>query len=655
METLLRDFKLTLRTLAKKPTFAAIAMLSLALGIGANTTVFTIANELFLRPLPVEDADRLVAIQTRDEKMAGSNPVSHLNWLDIREQNKVFDQVFAHDWVPLSVSTGGEADVIFGQMVSGNYFDALGVTAAHGRTFLPAEDATPGTHPVAVLSHRFWSERLGSDPTKVGQTLLVNSQPFTIVGVAPASFGGVTLGVEPELWVPMMMNKVLRREADLNWYDTRRGLFLFAYARLAPGVSHAQAASNLEVIGSRLREEYPDDNQGRSFGIEPLASAVIPGGLREGLTAATSMLMVIVGLVLLIACANIANLLLARATERRREVAVRLAIGAERGHLIRQLLTESIVVSVAGGALGLLVAIWARSVLLSYLPSLPLPVTVNLSLGLDPRVLLFTLALSVATGLIFGLAPALQSSKPELVGSLKDGGDASFGLGRRLTARNLLVIAQVALCLVALAGAGLFLRSLAAAQRSDPGFETKDLASIAFDIGLQGYDEQGGQQFLERVRREVGALPGVENVALAQAGPMQGTFMRSVLMEGAESNEDRTLVQVNRVDGPYFETLGIPVLRGRRFLDSDRLGSVPVVIVNETMAGRYWPGEEAIGRRFRFFGEDSPVEVIGVARDAKYQAIGEDPQPYIYQPAAQAYSAAMAAGWNPVVSRFKVR
>lgn len=634
MDSLIRDVRFAVRMLSKRPLISGLAALSLALGIGANTTIFSIVNALFLRGLAVAEPERLVAVFTADRKNPGLNPVSHLNWKDLRDQNDVFSDVLAYDWVGVSVSTGGEASLAFGQLASGNYFDALGVKPALGRTFGRDEDATPGAHPVVVVSHSFWTRRMGGRPDAVGEKLLINAAPFTVVGVAPASFTGTSIGVQPDLWVPMAMHQQIRR--GLNWYETRRGLFLFALAKLKPDVSLSQAQAAVTTLAERLAKDYPTDNEGRTLRLLPFAESTLFPGMRDAALAGTTMLMVVVALVLLIACANVANLLLARATSRRREIAVRLALGAGRWTLIRQLLTESTLLALVGAGLGLLVARWASGAVIAFLPSLPFPVTLSLSLEPDGRVLAFTLLVAMVTGIAAGLAPALQMARPRLVEALRERSSEMRG-GKLLSARNLLVGAQVGLSFVALVGAGLFGRSLAAAQRSDPGFDTEHLGLVSFDIALQGYDEDRGRLFLDNVIERVSALPGVARATLAQGAPLGFSIFRSVFPEGKEG-ERGVLVQVNSVGRGYFETLGIPVQRGRAFDDTDRKGSLPVAVVNETMAEKFWPGQEPLGKRFKFFGDDAATEIVGVARNAKYNSLGEDPQPYVYVPLDQAYS-----------------
>lgn len=631
MDELLRDLRFALRTQLKRPLFTLLAVLSLGLGIGANTTIFSIVNALLLQPLPVHEPSRLVSIYVTDKKNPGFAGLSHLNWKDLRRDADAFSGVLGYDWTPMSVSTGGEGRLMFGQLVSGNYFDVLGVSALVGRTFRPDEDETPT--PVVVLSHGFWAKEFGGDRGVVGRTINVNASPFTVIGVTPEGFSGTDVGVRPELWIPMAMNRQIK--PGENWYEQRRGLFVSAIGRLKPEANVSQAQSQVGAIAQRLEQEYPNDNQGRSFRLVPLAQATINPQARGGLVAATALLMTVVGLVLLIACANVSNLLLARALARRREIAIRLAIGASRARLVRQLLTESLILALAGAAFGVLIAFWARQALLGFLPSLPFPVTLDLHLDLDARVLGFTLLLALGTGILFGLVPALQASRPGLVDSLKDR-EAPSPADRRFGARNLLVVGQVALSLVALVGAGLFLRSLGAAQGMDPGFETEKLLTMSFDVGLQGYDQPRAEQFYRQVLERVGSLPGVASATVAQGGPLQGTLSRSVFLEGGDPN-DRKLIQVNVVGPHYFETLGIPVLYGRTFVEADRAGAPKVVVVNETMAKTFWKGADAVGKRFRFFSDQEMAEIVGVAKDVKYNALGEDPQPYIYEPHAQRY------------------
>jgi predicted permease len=639
MESLFADLRYAVRTLVKRPAFTLVAVLSLALGIGANTTIFSLVNALLLRSLPVADSGRLVSIFTRDAQnpamLAGGN--SHLNWKDYREQNHSFSGILGYDWTGMSFSKGGEASLVVGQLVSENYFQLLGIRPARGRVFSTEEATKPGAHPVAVVSDHFWRQQLGGDPGVIGRDILLNGSAFTVIGIAPQRFTGTDTGIQPELWVPMAMNRQIKRDPELNWYEERRGLFINAIGRLRPGVTLAAAQAEMKGIARRLEQEYPNDNRGRTAWLVPLDQAAVNPQLRGIVVSASLVLLGVVGLVLLIACANVGNLLLARATARRREIAIRLSQGARRGRLVRQLLTESLVLALLGGGLGLVLMTWASHALLAFLPSLPIGVTLSLDLGADSRVLTFALAVTLLTGLLFGLVPALQSSRPQLVGALKSqAGSAPAASGMGL--RGALVAGQVALSLMALIASGLFLRSLGAAQRIDTGYDTARLLSFSFDVGLYGLDRGRGEQLFRTVREQVGALPGIESAALSSAGVLQGSVTRSVFLEGQENpSQNGVLVEVNLVDPDFFRTVGVPIVAGRGFTDADRAGAQGVAIVNRTMAQKFWPNQSAIGRRFHFHGKPG-IEVVGVARDAKYDTVAEDPQPYVYQPLAQSYA-----------------
>ena len=635
---MIKDLSYGLRMLIRSPAFTTIAALSLALGIGANTAIFSLINVILLRPIPVTEPARLASVFTTDERNPGNLPLSHLNYKDLRDQNQVFTEMAAFTFAQLNWSTGTESEQIPAQVVSGNYFSVLGAQPPLGRGFLPDEDAKPT--PVVVLSHGFWERSLGSDPAIVGKTLTFNRTPFTVIGVAAKGFTGTLLGGGPSVWVPMAMHDVV--QPNFDWYETRRGLFLFGFGRLKPGVSLEQAQANLRTVFGQLAQAFPNDNKGRGAGAVPLLDARLnPGGQGGAPVVQTSMiLMIVVGIVLLIACANIANLMLARASKRRREIAIRLALGAARVRLMRQLLTESVLLSVIGGALGLVLAYWLLDALVAADLQLPLPV--DEALTIDGRVLAFTAALALLTGVLFGLAPAIQASRADVVPVLKNETVAS-GTGRGwrsfLSLRQALVVVQVALSLVALVAAGLFLRSLRDAQAADMGFETRGVLVMNFNLGREGYTPERGQLFYQQVVERVSGLPGVQRVAVAQNPPLAGGFLRSVLPEGADTTtQDRILVQVNSVSPGYLETIDIPLLRGRDFTATDTTGNPLVVVINETMAQRFWPGQEAIGKRFKFFGDAEFTTVIGIARNAVYNGVGEDPIPFIYQPLRQNYT-----------------
>lgn len=637
MQTLWQDIRFGFRILRKSPAFTAVAVLSLALGIGANTAVFSIINASLLKPLPVEQPDRLLSFFTTDTKNPGNLPTSHLNYVDYRDQNQVFSGLLAYTFAGLSLTKGEVTEPIFGLVVSGNYFDVLEVKVALGRTFLPEEDKTPGTHPVVVLSHGLWQRSFGGEPGLVGKTISLNRLDYTVVGIAPPDFTGTDLGQGPDLWVPMMMHDHV--QPGFDWYNTRRGLFLNLIGRLKPGVSIEQAQASLTTFASQLAQTYSRDNEGRNIKLIPLLQARIDPDGSGQLLLASGVMMAVVGLVLLIACANIANLLLARASARRKEIAVRLAIGAKRTRLIRQLLTESLLLSLIGGVIGALVAFWARDLLRSFDPvgggpNAPPIATLNL------RVLGFTFVLSLLSGVIFGLAPALQTSKPDLVLTLK--GDQAIPRRRTFgfNLRKALVVIQVALSLVALIGAGLFVRSLRNAQAINPGFITENILLAGFNLGREGMTKPQGENFQRQLVERVNVLPGVQSVTLASSRPFGGGIQRSVFLEGQAPTPGGRgqLVQVNNVGLRFFATLGIPLLQGRDFTEQDTENTPPVVVINETMAKRFWPGENAIGKRFKFFGEEFYCEVVGVTRDTKYNSLTEAGRPFIYLPLLQNYA-----------------
>jgi predicted permease len=645
MPTFLQDLKYGARLLTKAPGFTVIAALSLALGIGANTTIFTLINAVLLNPLPVEDPSQLVSVWTTDERNQGGAlgflQLSPMNYKDLRDKNEVFTGLAAHQGIPLNIAVnGGEPQQLFGEIATGNYFSLLGAKPVIGRTFTPDEDQHPGERLVAVLGYGEWQKRFGGDPSIVGRTMTINGQSFAVIGVMPKGFKGTNAIGAPALWVPYMTYPVTTNGffAELIRPDSRRGLVFNATGRLKPGVSVQQAEANLKTIARQLAQEYPNENGGRNVTLVPLAQATINPGFRNNVVMAGGLLMTIVGLVLLIACANVANLLLARAAVRQKEIAVRLSLGASRGRLIMQLLTEGTLLALIGGAGGLLLGYWAQGVLWSFRPPFLQPDAIDLHP--DARVLLFTIGVSLVTGIVFGLAPAVQASRPDLVVELKEKTAAPTGSNRLFSLRNVLVSAQIALSLVALIGAGLFLRSLQNAQRINPGFDAEHLAVLSFDLGAQGYTEERGRQFQQRVLERASSVPGVQAATLASTVPLfQGGFARTVFLEGQDASDRRAgkLVQIAVGSAHYLETLGIPLVRGRALSDIDQPNTPTSVVINETMAKRFWPEQDALGKRFKFFGQENFNQVVGIAKDSKYNFIGEEPTPYIYQATTQVY------------------
>ena len=639
MSSLLRDLRFGLRQLVAAPAFTAAAIASLALGIGVNTAVFSLVNGFFLRPLPVAEPERLVAIYTTDPQTAGMLPMSWLNFVDLEREaaggGGVLDTAVAARPLPVALAgAGGAAEQVAAELVTGGYWRLAGIEPASGRFFGPETDAEPGAHPVAVLSHSLWQSRFGGDPDVVGSTVQVNRRPYTVAAVAPEGFRGLNLLAEPEMWLPAGQRGELASGQVAEFFALRRGLMMWVYGRLAPGTSIEQAEASLAALAAELERAHPEENAGRSLAVVPAAEAAIHPDRRGWFDLAGKVLMTVVGLVLLVACANVANLLLARAVARRKEVAVRLAIGAGRGRMVRQLLAESLLLALAGGVAGLLVGLVTREVLWHFRPPL---VPEGLDVGLDPRVLGFTIAAALVTGILFGLAPALRSVRTDLVTALKEEPSASPSRRRRLPLAEGLVVAQVVLSVVALVGAGLFLRSLGNVLDLDPGFERERLAFVSFDLGAQGYDQARAEAFYRRAVEAAAALPGADAAVVAARGLLDGGgIQRGVEANGRlEEGQQAPMARLNAVGPGYFETVGVEIAAGRGIEERDRSGAPAVAVVNQTAAERFWPGGSAVGRRFRFTGDEVEREVIGVARDAKYVSLADAPQPFVYLPIAQ--------------------
>lgn len=648
METLSQDIRFALRMMTSTPGFTAVAVLSLALGFGANTTIFTLLNAILLAPLPVERPSELVAVYTTDRVssiggLGGLLPMSHLNFKDFRHQNQYLLDMAAYSMpAPVSVITSGEPQQGFAELVTGNYFGVLGVKPALGRFFLPDEDTTPGGDPVIVLSYGSWQRRFGGDPSAVGRTVSLNGTPFIVIGIAPEGFNGVNSLFSPDMWAPSMMYRQVLQAQFHSWMDERRALLFFVTARLKPGATIGQAEANLKTIAAALEREYPEPNSGRSVALRPLTQATIFPGLRDAFVLGGAVLMTIVALVLLIACSNVANLLMARASARRQEIAVRMALGASRARLAQQLLTESVLLAALGGVLGLVIAMAGRDGIWSMRPPF---LSQNLvELTFDHRVLSFTVLVSLATGLVFGLMPALQASRPDVVAALKEETHSGGTSRRRSLLGRALVVAQVALSVVALVAAGLFLRSLQRANDIDAGFDVDRVAVLGVNPGQGGYDGPRALQFFRTVHDRAGSIAGVQSAAWASSAPLTGGFFKTVIKEGddPESKAGRNIVTTIVSSPGYFRTIGIPLLRGRDFNDADRDGSVRVAIVNQTLADRLWPSEDPIGKRFRFYTDSFYHQVVGVVKTSKYMMLGEDPQPAAYVPLEQNAADAMA-------------
>ena len=640
MDTLLRDLRHAVRSLAKSPGTSAVIVATMALAIGANTLIFSLVDAVFLEAPRVADPERLVRVYATNEKDAATAgsfgaylPSSLPNFEDLRDRNRTFEHLAAYTFVQVGLARDGRAEPALAQPVTAGYFDALGVEAALGRTIRPEDDRQERR--VAVLSHGLWRDRFGADPDAVGRTVPINGRDYDVVGVAPAGFHGVDLLADVELWLPMSLYAELAPPEFAPFIEHRRGLFLQVVGRLADGASIEQARSDPGAVAAALEEEYPTWNEDRGVSLVPLPLASIDPNQREAWVRSGWLVGAVVGLLLLIACANVANLLLVRSAGRRREMAVRLSLGARRRQLARQLLTESLLLAAAGGAAGVALATIGRDLLWSLRP--PFLEEAPVAPSLDPGVLGFAAALTALTGILFGLVPALTSRRVGLTENLKAGTGDGLRAGRRLSPGRLLVAAQLALSLVALVGAGLFLRSLGNGLAIDPGFETERLITVVVDAGAAGYDEERAKALFRRAAEEVEALPGVRSAAVAGAPPLSfDTQSRTGPLDAEEPPEEAGILIATRAVGEgYFETVGIPLEAGRPFAPGDREGSRRVAVINRTLAETFWPGRPAVGKLFRFSSRPEPIEVVGVAADAKYQTLGEEPRPFIYLPLEQ--------------------
>ncbi|MFN2623329.1 MAG: ABC transporter permease [Chthoniobacterales bacterium] len=637
MQTLFQDLRYGARQLLKRPGFTLLAIISMALGIGANTAIFSLVDTVAFRPLPARNASELEELYGTLHNGADYTLQSYLNYKDYRDRNQVFSGLIAYRIAVASLSHNGNNERVWGTMASGNYFDVLGVPLLLGRGFLAEEDQTPKSHPVVVLSYGCWQKRFASDPSIVGRTVLVNNVPFTVVGVARKGFIGTDVAYAPEFWTPLMMGPVI--EPGSNWLENRDSDNSFVVGRLKPGVTKAQAEASLRALTFEMGKEHPKENAGR--GIELIPPGLFIPDIRNGVFAFTAVLGAVGFLVLLLACVNLANLLLARATDRRKEIAIRLAVGASRRRLIRQLMTESVMLSLAGGIFGVLVAAAINRI--AQRVDFPIDIALVFDLRIDWRVLSFTLGLSILTGMLFSLIPALQSSKPQLVPALKD--EQSMAGFRRSRLRNTLVIAQITLSLVLLISAGLIVRSLQEAQRMRPGFNPENAVAFSFDVGLQGYDETKGRALQKQALERIRALPGIEAAALVDNIPLSLNYnSTSIYLEGQPPTPQAQLPLAipSSVSPDYFRTMGIS-LRGRDFTDQEEKKENRVAIVNETFAKKFYPGQDPIGKRFNFSGSENPFwEIIGVCGDGKYNSLGEEPKAALFRPQWRDYSTAVS-------------
>lgn len=645
LENLWRDLRYAGRTMRQSPMFVLFVVLTLALGIGANTTVFTMINTLILNPLPVPDASGLAAVNVVQTKSTAKStvtlPISYADLKDYQAKNEVFRSLAGYTSPrPVTWQAKTAAQGLFTELVTGNYFSILGISPAKGRFFLPEEDSAPGAHAVAVMNYGTWVARFGGAADIVGKTLRLNNVVFTVVGVAPPQFIGVNALFGPDLWIPAAMaEQLLPNEMHSVFSDRGKGVFQ-GVGRLKPGVSRTQAQADMATIAATLAREYPEADEGHTATVRSIRDVLFASTTSMGPTPilfASAGLLIVVGIVLLIACSNVANLLLARSAVRQQEMAIRLAMGASRRRLVRQLLTESLLLGFLSGAMGLFIGYMALHVLFGAFAF------IRITPKLDTTVFVFALLISLATGFLFGIIPALKTSRTNVADALKEEARTTGRSRSKVTVASALLVGQVAFSFLLLMTAALFLRSIQRAYDIDPGFQTAHLAVFMTNPGQAGYGKPQIKAFGKDVRERVARIPGVDSVSWASNLPLWADAESGLLVEGRQqrSQSDKVPTIVNTVDRNYFETAGVAIDRGRQFTNGDQENSTPVAIVNEKLAHDYWPRGDAIGKRIQLPGEKQMRQIVGVARNANYSHWGEPPQLCVYVPLEQNYGGVM--------------
>jgi predicted permease len=642
MESLIQDVRYGLRGLRRAPAFTIVALLTLALGIGVNASIFSVVNAILFRPLPVERPSELVDIYGHTATASSHDTHSYPNYLDYRANTKTLSGLIAYSNFFANLSIQGSSEIVVGELVTDNYFQTLGVRPVIGRAFVPDEFRSEGAAPVAVISYRFWQSRFATDRGVVGKTFRLNGITYSVIGVAPATFGGMVPAVTAQMWIPTAMVEHVepmgnQRNSGKSTGATRleqRGRhWLWMKGRLRSGTGVAQVRAEFDGMSRQLAATYPLTNALERISVVPSTDVRINPDVDRVLLGAGLVLVAAVGLVLIVACANLANLTLARAAGRRREVAIRLALGAARGRLVRQLLTESVVLALAGGAIALPLAAGLTRSIANV--DFPLPIDVGLNIAPDWRVLAFTFAAAVLTGVVFGLIPALQASSPELVPALKQAGSWSSKRRRRVELRDALVVVQMAVSLVLVVIGALLVRSLAVASRVDLGYDGEHVAVLAMALEMNGYNDERGGQFLESGRQRLLALPQVKSVSLSTRSPLalnNNTF--GLFIDGQQrSGDDKPFdTEGAFVDESYLETLGLQLLSGRFIEHADRVEKRRVAVVTKALAQKYWSGADAVGKAFRTRWGEEPYRIVGVVSDYKVVTPGEAPRPYVHLP-----------------------
>ena len=641
MDIWVHDFRYAVRGLAKSKGFTLVAVLTLGLGIGVNTAIFSVVNAFLFRPLPVTDPEQLVVVASNTDLVEFPIGVSYPNYLDYRQRTDVLQDLALYLPTAVSLKDRGEAQRAWVEVVSGNYFDMLGVEALHGRTFNREEGEVRGGAPVIVLDHGYWEREYGADPSVVGRSVELNGARYTIIGVVPPEFPGTEFVIGVDGYVSIMMIEQIRRDFA-GILDSRGSMIFRSMGRMQPGVSSGQASASLNALADELEREYPEANRATDLVVVPETMARPEVSVSNQLPAVAAIFMGLVTLVLLIACANIANLLIARASTRQKEIAIRSALGAGRFRIVRQMVSESTVLGILGGLVGILLGLWASNYLASGAAEFPSDLPIRFDLSPDYRVFGFAFFMALLAGVLAGGIPAFRAARSSIVDVLKEGGRSSAAAGSGQLIRSALVVAQVAVSLVLLVAAGLFMRSLQNARSLDFGFRVENTLMASIDPALAGYEEERGRQLYRDISERVRAVPGVQEASFAGFVPFGGRAgVRGVTLQGRNATEGSETLSAfyNLVDTGYFRAAGTTIVQGRGFMVADTAEAPPVGLVNQSMAALLWPGEAAIGERFSISGADGPwIEVVGVTVDTKLLLVWEESRPVFYLPLEQQYT-----------------
>ena len=630
MNRIWQDLHYAFRMMRKKPGFAFFAILTLALGIGINTVVFTIVNTILLRPIPAKDPDELIRIYQKTADGATQLRFSYPDYVDYRDRNSLLSGLAAAAIMPFRLEAGLQSEQILAEAVSGNYFAVLGAPTSSGRP-LAKEDDGSGARSVVVISHRLWRTRFSEDATMAGKTLRLNGKQYDIIGVMNPKFGGTFAGARIDAWVPLLISESMMGS---NWQKDRTKPAVHMLGRLKEGVTLEQADAELATVAAQLEKAYPETNRGKK--ILTATATLLHGNLRKGATIFFAAVMILMGIVLFIACSNLASLLVTRAIERRREMAIRISLGADRKQLMIQLFTESLLLAFLGGAAGLLAAYWSADLLVSLWPVPTIPIHFDFSP--DAKVLGFCFGVTVLTGILLGITPVLQSNRQDVVSALKE--QTGMSLLSRMRIKNGLVIAQISFSLLLLVCAGLFVRSWQNTQRLDPGFNPENMLAMDIDLSERGFTESEGLLYYEQLKQRVKTLPGVISLTFADLAPMDMATSKSPAQISGHippAGQKTLLISSNLVSPGYFQSLQIRLLTGRDFAEQDTINTPAVVIINETMAKKYWTNEDPLGRQFQIGKDLKPATIVGIAKDVKYRTPGEEPTPHMYRSYKQFY------------------